>query len=160
MSKTTTAAQRLGALLLLGGLLAGQAQAETLSQRFRGYLDQLKAQGQQLWQGPLAGLIESRQPVVSPRQDQLPVGRGEYAVFVSPGCFPCSQAVRHMQSRKLAFATFDVTRDETARQAYALLGAKTLPVILMPNEMMVGFEPKAFDQTLRLDLQKAMQNAN
>lgn len=146
---------------LLLALLVGTARADTLESRFRGFLDRLKTQGQALAQGALPGVDEWRgKPVVRDRTDALPVGTGEFAVFTGPGCLSCQAAIDHLRSRKLRFTVLDIGRDDTARQSYALLGVKGLPVVLMPHEMLIGFERKAFEQAMKLDAQKAVREGN
>ena len=152
--------RRFGGTLLLAAL-AGTAQAESLETRFRGFLDRLKAQGQALTQGALPGVDEWRaKPELRDRTDTLPVGTGEFAVFTGPGCISCQAAIDHLKSRKLRFTVLDIGRNETARQSYALLGVKGLPVVLMPHEMLIGFERKAFEQAMKLDAQKAIRDGN
>ena len=152
--------RRLSAVLLLT-LLVGVARADTLESRFRGFLDRLKTQGQALVQGAVPGVDEWRgKPELRDRTDQLPVGTGEFAVFTGPGCISCQAAVDHLRSRKLRFTVLDIGRSETARQSYALLGVKGLPVVLMPHEMLIGFERQAFEQAMKLDAQKAVREGN
>lgn len=143
--------------LLLGGLV-GSARAESLEQRFRGYLERLRSQGRQLIESPIRGLSEVRQPVITQRTDKLPLGTGDYAVIVGPGCLSCRQAVEHLRSKKIDFAVLDMATSETARQTHALLGARGVPVILLPTQMMVGFTPAKFNEAMALDQQKQMND--
>lgn len=143
--------------LLLGGLM-GSARAETLEQRFRGFLDRLRSQGRQLIESPVRGLTEVRQPVITPRTDKLPLGTGDFAIIVGPGCLSCRQAVDHLRKNKIDFAVLDMATSETARQTHALLGARGVPVILLPTQMMVGFTPAKFTEVMLLDQQKQMND--
>ena len=143
--------------MLLGGL-AGAARAESIEQRFRGFLDRLRSQGRQLIESPIHGLPEVRQPVITQRTDKLPLGTGDYAIIVGPGCLSCRQAVEHMRSKKIHFQVLDMATSETARQTHALLGASGVPVILLPTQMLVGFTPAKFQEALAWDQQKQMND--
>ncbi|MBQ0959017.1 hypothetical protein KAK06_08595 [Ideonella sp. 4Y11] len=143
--------------LLLGGL-TGAARAETIEQRFRGFLDRLRSQGRQLLESPLKGVTEVRQPVITQRTDKLPLGTGSFAIIVGPGCLSCRQAVEHLRSSKIRFEVLDMASSDTARQTHALLGASGVPVILLPTQMMVGFTVAKFNEAMALDSQKQMND--
>ncbi|MBN8486821.1 MAG: glutaredoxin family protein [Burkholderiales bacterium] len=146
-------------LALLLGSLAGATRAETLEQRFRGYLDRLRSQGRQLIESPLRGLAEVRQPVITQRTDKLPLGTGNFAIIVGPGCITCRQAIDHLRAKKIDFAVLDMATSDTARQTHAHLGATGVPVILLPTQMMVGFTPAKFNEAMALDNQKQMSDS-
>lgn len=145
-------------LALLLGSVAGVARAESLEQRFRSFLDRLRSQGRQLLESPIKGLSEVRTPVITQRTDKLPLGTGNFAIIVGPGCISCRQAIAHLRSMKLDFAVLDMAASDTARQTHALLGASGVPVILLPTQMMVGFTPAKFNEAMALDNQKQMSD--
>ncbi|MBQ0930113.1 hypothetical protein KAK07_07510 [Ideonella sp. 4Y16] len=144
-------------LALLLGSLAGAARAESLEQRFRGFLDKLRSQGRQLIESRLPGLNEARTPTITRRTDNLPLGQGELAVFVAPGCRLCNDAMAQLRKLKVQFDVLDLGKSATARQSHALLGSPDLPVILMPTQMLVGYTAAKLNEALALDQQTLSQ---
>jgi Glutaredoxin len=137
--------------LLLGGLV-GSARAESLEQRFRGFLDRLRGQGRQLIETRI-GANEVRTPTITRRTDTLPLGQGELAIFVSPGCRSCTELTTRLRQLKVQFEVLDLASSATARQSHALLGAPGVPVILMPTQMLVGYTPAKLTEAMALDQQ-------
>jgi glutaredoxin len=144
-------------LALLMGSVAGAARAESIEQRFRGFLDRLRGQGRQLIESRMGGLTEVRTPTITRRTDNLPVGQGEFAIFVSPGCRSCNDAMAQLRKLKIQFATLDLGSSATARQSHALLGVTGVPVILMPTQMLVGYTAAKLNEAMALDQQTQMQ---
>lgn len=144
-------------LALLLGSVAGVARAESLEQRFRSFLDRLRSQGRELIESRMGGLNEARTPTITRRNDTLPLGQGELAIFVAPGCRSCNDAMARLRQLKLQFDVLDLSKSATARQSHALLGSPGLPVILMPTQMLVGYTAAKLNEALALDQQTLMQ---
>jgi glutaredoxin len=146
---------RLAALSVLLAALAAPASAGSVEDAFRGYLDRLKSMGQEL-----RSRVDTRtvsKPTLTKRVDQLPLGRSEYAVFVSPGCSRCDAAVEDMRRRGLAFDVLDLSRNDTAREAFALTKAKGVPAVMVGPYLLTGWDKKLFEKAIKLEAQEKIQ---
>lgn len=145
-------------LAALLGVVALPARAGRIEEAFRGFLERLRAEGRGVdaWRDRL-GFREIRVPELAPRVDQLPLGRQDYAVFVTAGCAGCTQAVAFMRQRGLAMEVLDVTRSATAREAYALTGGQGFPLVLVGKQRLTGWSERLFKDALRNEVQDVLQ---
>ena len=138
---------------LLACALALPAQAGRVEDSFRGFIDQLKQRGgaiTELRQG--LGSLEVVTPVLEPRVDELPLGRGEYALFVAPGCRACNAAVAYLKAKGRHFEVLDISRSQTAREAYALAQGHGLPLVLVGSQRLTGWNERLFKDAIRKDI--------
>jgi glutaredoxin-like YruB-family protein len=69
-------------------------------------------------------------------------------LYTTGNCPHCRQARQYLQRRGLRFQEFDVQHDTRARKAFARLGARGVPVILIGATRIDGFDRKRLDQLL------------
>lgn len=146
---------RIALLAAVAAALSAPASAGSIEDAFRAYLDKLKERGRQLAMRSDAPLVQK--PSLAKRTDKLPLGRREYAVFVSPGCRQCDQAVQELRSMGLAFDVLDLSRSDTAREAYPLLKSKGVPAVLVGNYVLSGWDRKLFEQAFKADMQDELR---
>ena len=140
--------------LLLATLLgaAPLAQAGGVEDSFRGFIDRMKANGQRISALPLgAAQREITTVSVAKRVDTLPLGREQYVIFVAPGCRSCAGAVKWLQGSGLNVEVLDLSRSVTAREAFALTGAKGVPSVLVGARLMQGWNQRRFEQSIAED---------
>ena len=82
-------------LLLAVCGLAGAAQGASLEERFKAYLDGLRAKGTAA-AAVAASVPEATTPVTTKRTDGLPLGADQAVIFVSASCRGCGQAAERM----------------------------------------------------------------
>jgi glutaredoxin 3 len=67
-------------------------------------------------------------------------------IYTTPTCPHCRRALQHMQARNIAYVQKDVQHDQANRAEFKRLGGRGVPHILMGDTVVVGFDPRGFDQ--------------
>jgi hypothetical protein len=135
---------------MLGLAVAGPVLAGPIEDRFREFIDRLRAQGQTIGESMLGDRWQAvRTPVLERRVDALPLGRGMYAVFVVPGCSDCREAVEHLRKGGRVVEVLDLSSSKTAREAYKLADGQGLPLLLIGNQKLTGWNKRLFEQAVR-----------
>jgi glutaredoxin len=138
--------------LLLTAALATPVGAATLEERFKAYLDGLKAKGQAM--APLLGSAnEVRQPTLAMRTDSLPMGADQSVVFVSNGCGSCNQVAATLKRRLGSVEVLNISTSQTAREAFAATGAKGVPAILIGKRLITGYSDALLERAVIDDMQ-------
>ncbi len=72
-------------------------------------------------------------------------------IFTTPTCPWCRAAKQYFTQKKIKFTEVDVTRDQRAvKDLIRLTGQTGVPVILINNRPVVGFDRAKIDQLLGL----------
>ncbi|MCW9066788.1 MAG: glutathione S-transferase N-terminal domain-containing protein [Ignavibacteriaceae bacterium] len=72
-------------------------------------------------------------------------------VFSTPTCAYCNQAKRYFQEKNIRFTDVDVSRDQSAaRDMMRRTGQMGVPVILINNKPIVGFDRPKINQILNI----------
>jgi glutaredoxin 3 len=72
-------------------------------------------------------------------------------VFSTPTCSFCNAAKRYFRERNVRFTDVDVSRDQSAaRDMMRRTGQKGVPVIMINNRPIVGFDKPKINQMLNL----------
>lgn len=69
-------------------------------------------------------------------------------LYSARNCPHCLQAKQYLQRRGLRFQEFDVERNPRAQKAFARLGARGVPVILIGDTRIDGFDRRRLDAAL------------
>ena len=69
-------------------------------------------------------------------------------LYTTYNCPHCRQAKQYLQRRGLRFQEFDVQRNVRAQKAFARLGGRVVPVILVGETRVDGFDRKRLDRLL------------
>jgi mycoredoxin len=77
-----------------------------------------------------------------------PDARTRVVVYGTETCPYCAKARAYLKSRQVAFADFDVAKSDKGKQDFAKLGGKAVPVILIGDRQLVGFDQGAIDAAL------------
>ena len=78
--------------------------------------------------------------------DQVPARPPTVVMYATDWCPHCTRAREHFQRNNIAFREFDIDKDPNAKRRYDALGGKGVPVILIGDERMNGFNPERFDR--------------
>lgn len=145
-------------IVAMSCLLAAQAQAGTVEDLFRQWIDGARAQGKTILAAPPGAAVrEITQPVIAPRTDTLALGEGRIAVFVTPGCRSCPATLERLRKRGWKVEVLDLGQSLTAREAFQATGAQGVPTVLMGRHLMGGYSDKMFDRLVKADLQQKME---
>ena len=94
------------------------------------------------------GPVEVRDgAVVAPRK---PAAERDSAkpitLYMTSWCPHCKRARAYFHQRGLAFTEIDVEDSEAGRKEYLALGGGGVPIILVGDKVMRGFNPQAFER--------------
>lgn len=142
-------------IVAMSWAVAGLAQAGTIEDMFRNWIDGARAKGKTIAAAPLGGVTrEITQPIITPRDDGLTLGESQIAVFVAPGCRSCGPTLERLKKRGWKVEVLDLGKSVTAREAFQASGAQGVPSVLMGRHMMGGYSDKMFDKLVKLDFQQ------
>jgi glutaredoxin 3 len=72
-------------------------------------------------------------------------------VFSTPTCSFCNQAKRYFKDKNIRFTDVDVSKDQSAARDMMLrTGQKGVPVILINNKPIIGFDRNKINQMLSI----------
>jgi glutaredoxin len=77
-----------------------------------------------------------------------PNAQTRVVVYGTATCPFCAKARAYLKERNVAFGDFDVDKTEKGKHDFGELGGKSVPVILIGNRKLVGFDQKAIDAAL------------
>jgi glutaredoxin len=143
--------------MLVSSLMATQAQAGAIEDKFKAFIDALKARGQTITQGlpALGGVPEVKVATLTLRTDALPLGRKDYVVFVANGCVSCTDIVERLRRKGLpVIEVLNVSTSATAREAFGLTGAKGVPAVLVGKQLLTGYSDALAERALIDDNQE------
>jgi glutaredoxin/uncharacterized protein YdbL (DUF1318 family) len=133
-------------------LAAAPAHAGPIDDAFRGFLDRMRGEGQTLRGVPQLGATrEVKKLEFNKRTDNLPLGQKQIAVFVDNGCRSCNGAVADLKKRGFHVEVFNLSTSESARQSFALTGAKGVPAVLIGTQVMSGYSDKLLQNAMAQD---------
>ena len=66
-------------------------------------------------------------------------------VYSNMGCAPCHQAMEYLSQKGVPFIEKNVARDPSAMQALMSMGLRLLPVLVIGDKRLSGFNPKEID---------------
>lgn len=141
-------------------LFGAAAQAGSVEDGFKAYLDKLRASGKSVVQSlPGNGLAaEIAKPELTKRVDTLPLGQSRYVLFVANGCRSCASVTDRVRKRtKGSVEVLNISTSTTAREAYILTQAKGVPAMLMGGYVMSGYSDKLYDRAMTEDLNDRMR---
>ena len=73
-------------------------------------------------------------------------------IFTTPTCSFCNAAKRYFREKKIKFTDVDVSRDQrAARDMQRRTGQTGVPVILINNRPIVGFDKPKINRLLNLN---------
>ncbi len=77
-----------------------------------------------------------------------PAGGARVVMFSAPGCGYCVKAKDYFNQKGVAFEEHDVNTSEDARRRFQSLGGRGVPLILIGERQINGFDPQAIQAAL------------
>jgi len=77
-----------------------------------------------------------------------PDAKTQVVVYGTSTCPFCAKTRAYLKERNIAFSDFDVDKSDKGRRDFGELGGQSVPVILIGNRKLVGFDPKTIDAAL------------
>lgn len=78
----------------------------------------------------------------------VPAARAAVRLYTASWCGYCKRAKAHLRARGVPFEEFDVERSVAVRQEYDRLGGRGVPIILVGQQRMDGFDATTLDAML------------
>lgn len=75
--------------------------------------------------------------------------RPRVTLFTTRQCPACRQARGYLQQRGIVFQEVDVAKSQRAQKTLARLGTRSVPVILVGDTAILGFDRKRLDAVLQ-----------
>ena len=69
-------------------------------------------------------------------------------VYTNIGCGPCHRAVEYLSRKGVTFTEKNVGKDPQARQELMEIGITSLPVLLIGDRKLTGFNPNQIDEAI------------
>jgi glutaredoxin-like YruB-family protein len=70
-------------------------------------------------------------------------------LYTAPNCPNCRRAKQYLEQKGLRFQELDVQRNLRAQRAFARLGARGVPVIVVGDARVDGFDRRRLDALLK-----------
>jgi glutaredoxin len=77
-----------------------------------------------------------------------PAGGSRVVMFSAPGCGYCVKAKEYFNQKGVVFEELDVNASEDARRRFQSLGGRGVPLILIGERQISGFDPQAIQAAL------------
>ncbi len=77
-----------------------------------------------------------------------PDARTQVVVYGTATCPFCAKTRAYLKERNIAFGDFDVDKSDKGKRDFGQLGGQSVPVILIGNRKLVGFDKKTIDAAL------------
>ena len=74
------------------------------------------------------------------------VGRQQVVMYSAEWCGVCKRAKAYFQQKRIAFSERDIDKSKSARTEFDKLGGKGVPIILVGEKRMNGFNAERFDR--------------
>ena len=68
-------------------------------------------------------------------------GRQAVGIFTSDSCTYCAAAKQYLTEKAVAFKEFNLDHSDEARQVFGMLGGRGVPLIIVGDQRLVGFDP-------------------
>jgi glutaredoxin-like YruB-family protein len=83
--------------------------------------------------------------------DKMTTAQPKVIVFSTPTCSFCTQAKRYFKEKNIRFTDVDVSKDQSAaRDMMRRTGQMGVPVILINNKPIIGFDRNKINQMLNI----------
>jgi glutaredoxin len=80
---------------------------------------------------------------------QTEEGRNTVAIFTTDSCTYCAAVKQFLDQKKVAYTEFNLDRSEKARQVFGMLGGRGVPLIIVGESRLVGFDPGLLGRMLK-----------
>lgn len=88
-------------------------------------------------------------PAVVSRSNAPGVAKGKVRVFSAVWCGYCKLAKAHLAKRGVPYEEIDVEQSASGETEYRRLGGRGVPILLVGEQRMDGFDPAALDVLLK-----------
>ena len=77
-----------------------------------------------------------------------PKSQKPVALFTAPGCKWCATAKKYLKDKGIRFRTIDISTNNQAAKDCLKHGCRGVPVVLIGNRWICGFDQKSIDKEL------------
>jgi glutaredoxin len=76
-------------------------------------------------------------------------GQKAVAIFTTDSCTYCAAAKQFLAKKKVAYTEFNLDRSDKARQVFGMLNGRGVPLIIVGESRLVGFDPGVLSRVLK-----------
>ena len=80
--------------------------------------------------------------------------KNKVVLYTAAWCGYCKKAIRHFKNKRIAYVAYDVEKSRKGRRAYKRLKARSVPIIIVGDKRMNGFNAAAFDKLYAQHMEK------
>ena len=97
--------------------------------------------------------------VITPAVERL--GRKDKVVMYSAAwCGICKKAKKYFQQKNIPYITYDIDKSRSGKRGYKLLKGKGVPIIIVDDKRMNGFNVTKFEKLYAQQMKKNMPTIN
>jgi len=82
----------------------------------------------------------------SSKSSEKPRFTGTIEMYVTDWCPVCKTAERYIAGKNYSYVKYDIEKDDSAKQRYAELGGRGVPLIMVGSKKMSGFSAEALEE--------------
>jgi glutaredoxin len=75
-------------------------------------------------------------------------GQRAVAIFTTDSCTYCRAAKKFLEQKRVAYTEFNLDRSDKARQVFGMLGGRGVPLIIVGEQRLVGFDQQSLTRLL------------
>jgi glutaredoxin len=75
-------------------------------------------------------------------------GQNAVAIFTTDSCTYCAAAKQYLAQKKVAYTEFNLDHSDKARQFFGMLGGRGVPLIIVGEQRLVGFDQQSLTRLL------------
>ena len=83
----------------------------------------------------------------SPREERTPF-TGTVEIYMTSWCPACKSALAYVKQNGIAYAAYDIEKDHDANRRFEGFGGRGVPLIVVGDKTMRGFDPSALERWL------------
>ena len=80
----------------------------------------------------------------------FPDAKTKVVLYGTAWCGFCAKTREHFKANNIAFVDLDIEKSPLAATQHQALGGGGVPVVLVGNRKIVGFDPSALDEAIKL----------
>lgn len=80
--------------------------------------------------------------------------KNKVVMYTAAWCGICKKAKKYFQENSIDYVAYDVDKSRTGKRDYKLLKARSVPIIIIGDKRMNGFNPARFDKFYAQQMKK------
>jgi len=86
---------------------------------------------------------------INPSSEPLNVAQGEVVLYSTVWCGYCRKTRELLSKKNVPFKEYDIEKSDKARRQFVSLGGKGVPVLVVGNAVIHGYDKRKIEKALR-----------